>query len=345
VTGFEKNFKLKVFLYHRLPTILCLKHCRTHALLQASQGGMEDSGLIGSGTQDASPSRFVDYMSTQRLPARRADVRGLGNSGLTLALVDHAPSKGIWFDPVDDLIISVVIAAKRSRVTRDVGFGKADHPYASGTTLLTPPGRGSYWQFDSTPLILHLGVPAGMIAAVVGDDFRDPGDAMLAAARAPSADTLVAQIAARMWAASREPADRSRSFLKTGLDAMLTLLLCTPDARESGKAPRLAAWRMRKVTHVIAERKLRVSIPDLAASVGLSPDHFIRAFKATAGCSPYEMASRTAIEEAKHLLRSTARPVTDIAFDLGYSSSAHFSSRFRQLTGMSPTDWRATYRN
>ena len=307
---------------------------------------VEDIGLTGPGTQDDASSRFIDYMSTQRLPANRSDVRGLGGSGLTLALVDHAPSRGIWFDPVDDLIISIVIAAKRSRVTRDVGFGKAEHCYGTGTTMVTPPRRGSYWQFDGTPLILHLGVPAGMVAAMAGDGARDPYDSMLAAARAPSADMLVAQIAARMWAAAREPAGPSRSFLRTGLGAMLDLLLGTPDAAGEGRqATRLAAWRMRKVSDMIAERKLRVSIPDLAAAVGLSPDHFTRAFRATTGCSPYEMASKVAIEEARQLLRLTERPITEIALDLGYSSSAHFSSRFRQLTGMSPSEWRATYRH
>ncbi|WP_416392238.1 AraC family transcriptional regulator [Alloalcanivorax xenomutans] len=35
--------------------------------------------------------------------------------------------------------------------------------------------------------------------------------------------------------------------------------------------------------------------------------------------------------------------MTDLALELGFSSSAHFSSRFRQLTGLSPTAWRERF--
>jgi AraC family transcriptional regulator len=81
----------------------------------------------------------------------------------------------------------------------------------------------------------------------------------------------------------------------------------------------------------------------LAADLDLSVDHFIRAFKRQTGYSPHGLASHLSVEEAKLLLRETRRSITDIAMELGYSSPAHFSARFRQLAGMSPTEWRATY--
>ena len=47
------------------------------------------------------------------------------------------------------------------------------------------------------------------------------------------------------------------------------------------------------------------------------------------------------MERAKALLRESGLSITELALELGFSSPAHFSSRFRQLTGLTPSDWRA----
>lgn len=49
-------------------------------------------------------SHFTDYLSSRSLPANGASVRRIGD--LTVALVEHAPNAGIWFDPIDDIVIS-----------------------------------------------------------------------------------------------------------------------------------------------------------------------------------------------------------------------------------------------
>ena len=45
-------------------------------------------------------------------------------------------------------------------------------------------------------------------------------------------------------------------------------------------------------------------------------------------------------EEAKRLLRYTDRPVSAIAVYLGFSSQGHFSKVFREITGMTPGEYR-----
>lgn len=88
----------------------------------------------------------------------------------------------------------------------------------------------------------------------------------------------------------------------------------------------------------------RMTVSDLAREVNLSSDHFMQAFKAATGHSPYRMASEMRIGEAKRLLLETNRSMTQIALELGFSSSAHFSNRFSELAGMSPTRWRKAHR-
>ena len=96
-------------------------------------------------------SGFTDYLQNRRLPVSRADVRGMPEAGVTMALVEHAPSHGIEYDPVNELIISIVLRLNHEPVVRDLGYGEHRFTGASGQVLLTPPQKSSYWRFDSTP--------------------------------------------------------------------------------------------------------------------------------------------------------------------------------------------------
>ena len=81
----------------------------------------------------------------------------------------------------------------------------------------------------------------------------------------------------------------------------------------------------------------------LAAVAGISKYHFQRLFTATYGVSPAEHLSRRRIERAQDLLRATNLTVTEICFSVGFSSLGSFSSRFRELVGESPTQFRRRY--
>ena len=81
----------------------------------------------------------------------------------------------------------------------------------------------------------------------------------------------------------------------------------------------------------------------LAAVAGISKYYFQRLFTATYGLSPAEHLSLRRIERAQDLLRATNLTVTEICYSVGFSSLGSFSSRFRELVGESPTQFRRRY--
>src|SRR4029453_3298295 len=81
-------------------------------------------------------------------------------------------------------------------------------------------------------------------------------------------------------------------------------------------------------------------IPRLANIAEVSEAHFIRTFRATFGETPHRYLQRRRVERAMFLLRSTHRPVTDICFDVGFSSLGTFSRTFSDIIGESPTAFR-----
>src|SRR5215204_5673979 len=78
----------------------------------------------------------------------------------------------------------------------------------------------------------------------------------------------------------------------------------------------------------------------VAAVAHLSEAHFIRTFRATFGETPHRYLQRRRVERSMWLLRETDRSVTDICFDVGFTSLGTFSRTFREIVGQSPVAYR-----
>ena|SRR5579872_2510031 len=98
------------------------------------------------------------------------------------------------------------------------------------------------------------------------------------------------------------------------------------------------------VEQVIQTMRAQVSEPlsleEMAEIACLSPFHFHRMFRSITGIPPGEFLAALRLEAAKRLLLTTSLSVTDVCFDLGYTSLGTFTSRFKQLTGFAPLQLR-----
>ncbi|GAA1479810.1 hypothetical protein GCM10009624_02500 [Gordonia sinesedis] len=86
-----------------------------------------------------------------------------------------------------------------------------------------------------------------------------------------------------------------------------------------------------------------LTLGELAAVAGISKYHFQRLFTVTYGVSPAQHLSRRRIERAQDLLRATNLTITEICVAVGFASLGSFSSRFRELVGESPSEFRLRY--
>jgi len=87
-----------------------------------------------------------------------------------------------------------------------------------------------------------------------------------------------------------------------------------------------------------------LSLERLARIAHFSPFHFHRIFSALVGESVHDHVRRLRLESAAILLKTSDRPVTQIAFDTGYDTHESFSRAFRQMFGVSPSQFRAGQR-
>src|SRR5213080_2906015 len=78
----------------------------------------------------------------------------------------------------------------------------------------------------------------------------------------------------------------------------------------------------------------------VASVAHLSRAHFIRSFRATFGETPHRYLQRRRVERSMFLLRETRKSVTEVCFDVGFTSLGTFSRTFREILGITPTDYR-----
>lgn len=79
----------------------------------------------------------------------------------------------------------------------------------------------------------------------------------------------------------------------------------------------------------------------LAEVSAVSVANFAREFKKAFGLPPHRYLLTRRIERATALLRDTDLPITDIAFQTGWTSLGTFGRIFRDISGASPGELRA----
>ncbi|QSR84926.1 GlxA family transcriptional regulator [Methylacidimicrobium sp. B4] len=86
-----------------------------------------------------------------------------------------------------------------------------------------------------------------------------------------------------------------------------------------------------------------LSLPELAASCGVSPRTLLRRFRTALGESPGEYRQGLRIERAKQLLANTDRTVEEIVAEVGYDDSRSFRRLFLKQVGISPKRYRRKF--
>lgn len=83
-----------------------------------------------------------------------------------------------------------------------------------------------------------------------------------------------------------------------------------------------------------------LSLDEMAEIAQLSPFHFNRVFRCITGISPSKFLSALRLDTAKKLLLTTNLSVTEVCFEVGYSSLGTFTTQFAQCVGVPPRQLR-----
>lgn len=112
-------------------------------------------------------------------------------------------------------------------------------------------------------------------------------------------------------------------------------------SRDAGEKEDLADKIKNKIDYCIEGD---FSLDKIAESLSYSKNHIINIFKEKYKKTPYQYYMEAKIEIAKRYLRQTSCSISDVSANLSFSDPQYFSSSFKRITGVSPSEYKKSSR-
>lgn len=130
----------------------------------------------------------------------------------------------------------------------------------------------------------------------------------------------------------------SRCMLETVLS---DIIYYCKNNRISNALPIIGSVRISlALNYIHMNFRRKIDLEDIAGYVHFSPSYFSRLFKSCVGKSFKEYLETVRLRFSAGLLSSTQLSVTEICFASGFGSLPNFNSRFKEMYGVSPTEYR-----
>lgn len=164
----------------------------------------------------------------------------------------------------------------------------------------------------------------------------------------PAGDLVSAEMS-RLRKLVRRGADTEMEAEETMIRLAVALLKTQRETRQQRDALDLARASTREEIYrrlnvardfMIAHLDQATDLDQIAAAANLSPFHFHRLFKNAFGMTPHEFIVERRIERSKRLLSTSAAPMAEIAWAVGFESPAAFSKFFSRSQRISPSSFR-----
>jgi AraC-like DNA-binding protein len=111
--------------------------------------------------------------------------------------------------------------------------------------------------------------------------------------------------------------------------------------RQIGLADGMLAHISRAISWIRRHHNEPLLVADLAELAGMSPSTFHRHFRAATSMTPIQFQKQIRLQEARVLLRTQSLTAAEVGFQVGYTSSAHFTRTYRQAFGRTPGEDRS----
>jgi len=131
---------------------------------------------------------------------------------------------------------------------------------------------------------------------------------------------LIQGILLQLFATLESPAEYHASFIQTHADSDQILYS--------------------SILHYIQEQHGRISRTELAELLHYHPDYLNRVVKRHSGLSFKQLGQKYCIEYIQAQLRETDDSIEEILQALNYTNKSHFYQLFREMTSMTPQEYR-----
>jgi AraC family transcriptional regulator len=227
-----------------------------------------------------------------------------------------------------------------------------DGTVRSGDLALVPAGVSARVQLvGQYARTVHVFFAPSFLAKIVEGEWNMDSAGLELVGIARFHDESILWLGRMLSDVANDMAPGGRLLLESLSTAAATLLLrsrSTLSVPRRAPAPRggLAANSLARVLEYMRMHLAEdIGLYELAALAGCSPQHFKRVFKTSSGLPPYRFLSRLRVERAQTLLARGSLTLAEVGLASGFSNQSHFTTVFRNHTGVTPGRWRRSALN
>lgn len=279
-------------------------------------------------------------------------VRWRGMDGLVSVFwqADGQPgASGYYLSPDPRIVFFLNDVSAQIRISnRDGGLGQDSRPMARA--LYVPAGVPMWTGFTAQHSFAHLDLHVHQDRLL---RFLQPSlgrSKAMAAIRHPAElqDVAALNSLAALLIGEIDHPSRHGVFAENLVGSIFSYMLdiTEDEPTPTGQTADLSPAQMERLRDRLTQHpERRLSIADMAETLGLSESWFAHVFKRSTGTTPLQWQLGQRIDLARELLRNSDLRLADIAAQLGFSDQAHLTRVFRRTCGLPPAAWRRVQRS
>lgn len=124
------------------------------------------------------------------------------------------------------------------------------------------------------------------------------------------------------------------------MNALEKVLLCCNSINPRSEQPRMDPRILLAMDYLCQNLSATITLSLLARRCGMSVSRLAHLFREQSGQTPLQFLETQRMTHARQLLELTQESVANIASEVGFPYSFHFSRRFKHHTGVSPRNYR-----
>lgn len=137
---------------------------------------------------------------------------------------------------------------------------------------------------------------------------------------------------------------RMDAYSPLAIEGLILEMLADLSRKVSSNDRKIPRWleNVRELLH--ARLSEEVEMPEITKTAGVHPVHLAREFRRFYQCTMGEYVRRLRVESACAEISKSETPLSEIALKYGFYDQSHLTNSFKQITGMTPAQYRSVFR-
>jgi AraC family transcriptional regulator len=216
--------------------------------------------------------------------------------------------------------------------------------FRQGDVAIAPLGHSQQWRWLTDYDALNLFISPSLLQEVSQDLLKGDSDSISLMELNGVAAPVISSLSTALLDELKANFPNGMLYVDILTQALVANLITGYSTRNYTPSLVLSQPDRKYVHHAIdfinTHLHSSLRLATIAQACNISVSHLSAVFNQIVGMSVHQFVMYQRIEKAKILLKTSQKPLIEIAFELGFSSQAHLTTSFRKAYGVTPSKFR-----